>query len=319
MKYSNDLKKILWLKNITQKDVPTVGLKGANLGEMYNIVSVPNGFCLTVNAYDEFLESTNIKEEIFRKLNSFDINTEQLNTISSEIRALIDKQDVSNEIIKNVVENYKLLQNKYVAVRSSSTAEDLVNASFAGQYETYLNVKGENAIIEAIRNCWSSLFTSRAIFYRQKRGFKHEEVKISVIIQEMITSEKSGIISTATPTDQNKEEMIIESSYGLGKSIVSSQVEPDQYIIKKDSFEIININIGSKSIAIVKGENGENINIKTTKKQQDTQLLNTNEIKQLAKTAIKIEQHFKKPQNIEWAIWQEMIYILQARPITGLN
>ncbi|MFT4303059.1 MAG: PEP/pyruvate-binding domain-containing protein [Candidatus Woesearchaeota archaeon] len=306
---------ILWFKEIKAKDIPLVGGKGANLGEMFNLMPIPNGFCITVKAYEEFLQTTKIKSHIFKKLKNIDFNnTKSLDKLSKEIRENIKKQIIPKKIKEDIIKSYNELNNKYVAVRSSATAEDLPTASFAGQQDTYLNISGEKKLLEAIKNCWASLFTSRAIYYRHTNKFKHEDVKISVVVQEMIQSEKAGVMFTANPVNNKKTEMIIEGSYGLGESVVSGEVTPDTYIINKKPFEIIDISIGSKSTQITqKGKE------KVSKNKQEIQLLNAKEIEEFTKIGIDIESHYKKPQDIEWAIFNNKIYILQSRPITTLK
>lgn len=313
-------KNILWFKEIKAKNIVIVGGKGANLGEMFSIMPVPNGFCVTVEAYDDFLEKTSIKNKIVEILTKTKINdSKQLDKNSTKIREIITKQKIPDQIQKDITENYKKLGNGFVAVRSSATAEDLPSASFAGQQDTYLNIKGKEKVIDAVKRCWASLFTSRAIYYRETNKFKHEDVKISVVIQEMVDSEKAGVMFTANPVNNSKKEMIIEGSYGLGESVVSGSVTPDTYIINKKPFKIIDINIGSKDTAIIKGKDGKNKKVKISSIKQEKQLLDINQIKKLIELGIKIEQHYKKPQDIEWGINDKgKLFILQSRPITTL-
>ena len=310
---------ILWFKDISKKDLHSVGGKGANLGELFESMPIPKGFCITVDVFESFIEQTGLKEEIYGMLQGLDIKNQfDLDTFSAEIREKILNEEIQEDIKKEIIQNYKKL-GKYVAVRSSATAEDLPNASFAGQQDTYLNVKGEDEVIKAVKECWASLFNSRAIIYRETKGFNHDDVQISVIIQEMIDSEKAGVIFTVNPVNQNKNEMIIEGNYGLGETVVLGQVTPDTYTIMKTPFNILAINIGSKSVAILKGKDGKNVTIKVDEPHQKAQLLNEKELKGLVDLATKIEEHYKEPQDIEWGIVKKKIYILQSRPITTLN
>ncbi|MFT4297840.1 MAG: PEP/pyruvate-binding domain-containing protein [Candidatus Woesearchaeota archaeon] len=313
-------KNIFWLKEIKAKDITLVGGKGANLGEMFKIMPIPEGFCVTVEVYDNFLKKTNIKSKIFEILSKTTISdSKQLDANSRKIREIITKEKIPKQIADDISKNYNMLGNGFVAVRSSATAEDLPSASFAGQQDTYLNIKGKEKVIEAVKRCWASLFTTRAIYYREINKFKHEDVKISVVVQKMVEAEKAGVMFTANPVNNSRKEMIIEGSYGLGESIVSGSVTPDTYILGKKQFKIIEMNIGSKDTAIIKTKDGKSKKIKIPQAKQKKQLLNEKEIKQLAKLGIKIEQHYKYPQDIEWGIDSKgKIYILQSRPITTL-
>lgn len=313
-------KYILWFNEISKKDLPKVGGKGANLGEMFKIMPVPNGFCVTADAYALFMEETSLQEEVMAMLQALDIkDSRMLDERSEKIREMIKKENIPDDMKKEIAASYKKLNAKFVAVRSSATAEDLPTASFAGQQDTYLNISGEKEVINAVKSCWASLFTSRAIYYRETNKFNHNDVKISVVVQEMVQSEKAGVMFTVNPVNNNRSEMIIEGSYGLGESVVSGKVTPDTYTIKKTPFSILSINIGSKSTAIIQGKDGKNIEIETSRQQQDVQLLNEKELKELASLGMKIEQHYNIPQDIEWGISKKKVYILQSRPITTLR
>ena len=283
---------ILWLKDLNKSDIPIVGGKGANLGEVFDHFPVPTGFCVTVNCYKHFMNETMIGPHIHGLLDKLDVeNTEQLEKTSKEIRKLILKQKFPSDIKKEILTNYKKLKNKKVAVRSSATAEDLPTASFAGQQDTYLNTKGNKDLIKAIQKCWASLFTSRAIYYREKNNFKHRDVLIAVVIQEMIDAKYAGVMFTVDPV--NKKHILIEVVEGLGEALVSGQVTPNTYFMNKKTHKV--------------EEASEHFNF-------DTNLL----IK-ISKIGEKIEKHYKKPQDIELALDKNnKIYILQSRPITTL-
>ena len=228
--------------------------------------------------------------------------------------------EMPDDVKKEIVENYKKLKEKFVAVRSSATAEDLPTASFAGQQDTYLNVKGEKDLLESVRKCWASLFTSRAIYYRVINKFHHEKVLICVVVQEMIDSQKAGVLFTVNPVTGDRNEQIIEGSFGLGESVVSGQVTPDSYIVKKKPFEIKEITVNEKNIAFYRDkEKGHNKKVELDNLKANSQCLTEDEIKGLAELGIKIEEHYKKPQDIEWAVGPDKkLYILQSRPITTL-
>jgi pyruvate, water dikinase len=309
---------ILWFKDIKKKDILKVGGKGANLGEMFGIMPVPPGFCVTVKAYELFLEKTMIKQAILGMLSRLDIeDSEKLDAVAKSIRGMMLSKPLPDRLQKDISLAYAELKTGFVAVRSSATAEDLPTASFAGQQDTYLNICGAKEVVDAVKRCFVSLYTSRAIFYRHTNNFRQDQVKISVVVQKMIDSEKAGVIFTVNPVNKNHEELIIEGSYGLGESVVSGQVTPDTYIIKKKPFKVADMNIGSKSTAIVL-EGGKNKRIEITHEKQEARLLSEIELKRLTRIALEIEKHYGKPQDIEWAIEKEKVYILQSRPITTL-
>ncbi len=333
-------KEIVWLSELNKNDVSIGGGKGANLGEMFNIgLPVPPAFIVTSNAYKEFLERTNLQEKIISKIYSIDIeNTKLLEKTAKDIQEMIinskmplhlsekiidayENLEIDQEIIKNSTSNVlglikNLRELPYVAVRSSATTEDLESASFAGQQETFLNVKGNNNLIEAVKKCWASLFTARAIYYRSKKGFKHEKSFIAVIVQKMIESEKSGVTFSINPTDNNADEIVIEAVFGLGEGIVSGTIAPDRYVVDKNSLEIKDKFIVSKPIYLKRGKNNETVAADLPKEKQNESVLNDEEIKKLAEYAKKTEAHYKLPQDMEWAIESNKIYIVQTRPVT---
>ena len=238
---------------------------------------------------------------------------DNVDNISNKIKNLITKQAIPNKLRILILENYMKLDG-FVAVRSSAVAEDLKQASFAGQQASFLNVKGKY-LVKYIKECWASFYNSRAIIYRERNKFSHAP-SMAVVIQKMINAKKSGVIFTVNPVNKNKNEMIIESIFGLGEAIVSGIVTPDHYAIEKKNLKIVKEIINEKKIAIFRA-NGKNKTIKLDAKKANLKTLNFNELKQLAKEALKIEKYYKKPMDIEWAI-DDKLYILQARPITTL-
>ncbi|RMF55579.1 hypothetical protein D6745_01745, partial [Candidatus Woesearchaeota archaeon] len=289
-RYRPDL--IVWFREIDKSDIPLVGGKGANLGEMFSKFPVPNGFCVTVNAYKQFLDETGIGAHIHGLLDKVDVeNTSQLENTSKKIRELILKQEFPEGIKKEIIANYKKLKIKKVAVRSSATAEDLPGASFAGQQDTYLNVKGEKEVVRAVQKCWASLFTSRAIYYREKNNFRHRDVLISVVVQEMVNAKYAGVMFTVDPV--NKKYILIEVVEGLGEALVSGQVTPNSYFMDKKTHKV--------------REKTEHFSI-------DNKL-----IEEVSRIGEKIEKHYKCPQDIEFAFdSKHNLWITQARPITTL-
>ena len=237
-------KKIVDVNELHVEDVPFVGGKGANLGELTNAgFPVPEAFVLTTVAYDYFIEKSKIFEKIERELEGIDRNSDDsLTAASDRIRQLFEECEIPADLKKEIRSKYNLLFPKgktgFVAVRSSATAEDLPDASFAGQQETYLNVKDEEDLYDKIRKCWSSLFTARAIAYREKQGYSHSEVKLAVVVQRMVNSEFSGIMFTVDPNSGAKQ-IVIEAGYGLGEAIVGGEVTPDTYVVDKQKMEVV--------------------------------------------------------------------------------
>lgn len=341
-----DNKYLLWFDEIDKHDISLVGGKGANLGEMINAgFSVPYGFVVTANAYKLFLESHLLRPKIAALLSNLDYeNPNQLHQVSKTIKEMIFQASLPESLLHLITKYYELLperetriihrqkelltlfkkrirhlfQSPLLAVRSSATAEDLPNASFAGQQETFLNVKGETELILAIKKCWASLFNERAIYYRYQQKFDHNKVNIAVVVQRMVQSDKSGIAFTVDPLTGNKRLMIIEAIFGLGEYIVSGKVTPDHYEIDKKSFLILKKQTAYQKIKLVK-KGKENQEIKLTKKEGEKQKLTDEEILKIAITINEIEKHYYFPQDIEWAIEGDNLYIVQSRPITTLN
>ncbi|MFH1325531.1 MAG: phosphoenolpyruvate synthase [archaeon] len=329
---------IKWFSEISKNDVKTAGGKGANLGEMYNFkIPVPPGFAVTAQAYDYFIEKAGIKEKISKLLGEIEYsNTRQLDETTKKIRELVIKSEMPEEMRSEIVEAYETLnfewesdnktvndilkrmpENVFVAVRSSATAEDLEDASFAGQQETFLNIKGNENLIEAIKKCFASLFTSRATYYRQKKGFKHEETSLAVIVQKMVDSDKSGVIFSKDPSYKN-DNVIIEAVFGLGEGIVSGKITPDKYVVS-GGMEIIDEKIANKKIAITRNSGGEQTEVKLSNDKANSKVLKDGEIKKLAELSLKLEKHYQKPQDIEFAIEGDEIYIVQTRAITTVK
>ncbi len=314
------MENIIWFKDTNKNDVSKVGGKGANLGEMFSHFPIPNGFCITVHAYKQFISFNNLQDKIDEKLNKLDIeDSEQLENVSRKISELIMAGSIPENLNKVIIENYKKLDEWFVAVRSSATAEDLPNYSFAGQQATFLNVKGDDKVLWSVKECWASLFTSRAIYYREINNFEHSKVFISVVIQEMVNSEKAGVMFTVNPINKNQNEAIIEGSFGLGEMVVSGQVTPDNYIVSKNPLEIIKITINEKNTALYRNKEGDNEEITLDEYKANERVLSDKEIEALTNFGIKIEKHYGSPQDIEWAFSKSgEIKILQSRSITTL-
>lgn len=310
--------RVLWLEEIDRNDLPVVGGKAANLGELIRIgLPVPEGFVVDAKSFREFIERTGLKDKIYPLLNSIDIEkTKELIAVSEKIREMIEKEEMPKEVEKEIREAYRKLGEVYVAVRSSATAEDLPEASFAGQQETYLNVFGEDEVVEKVKKCWSSLFTPRAIYYRVQHGFKHEDVSIAVIIQRMINSEKSGVMFTSHPVTGEKK-CIIEAVFGLGEAIVSGAVTPDTYVYDRVRRKLEEVKIGEKKFMLIR-KDGKTVKVDLSDKMNQ-KVLEDCEILKLVEFGELIEEHYGKPQDVEWTIENGQIYVVQTRPITTIK
>ncbi|HNU76388.1 MAG TPA: phosphoenolpyruvate synthase [bacterium] len=309
---------VLWFKDINKNDIPLVGGKGANLGEMVKAgIPVPDGFVVTAKAYFDFINSTSIKKKIMTELSGLDVDdSDKLMEASEKIKTAILQADMPKELTEEIKEFYLELSgenDKYVAVRSSATAEDLPEASFAGQQESFLEIKGWKSVVSHVQKCWASLFTARAIFYREENKFSHLKVGIAVPVQLMCQSDVSGIMFTVNPVTNNQDEVSVEAAYGLGQPIVSGEITPDQYVVSKKSKKITNRTVVSQDWQLTI-EGKTNISAKFKKKQK----LTNSQIVELAKIGMKIEEHYGRPQDIEYGIEKGRILIVQSRPVTTL-
>lgn len=300
------MKYIRRFQEIRKEDVPIVGGKGANLGEMFNAgLPVPDGFCVTGDAFDEYM-----------KRNGFD---QQASAYSETLRSEIAAGQFWAALEQEIAECYATLgQNMRVAVRSSATAEDLPEASFAGQQETYLNVVGKEPLMTAIKKCFASLYSARAVTYRKQANFDAVKVSLAVVIQKMVESEVSGVLFTADPVSQNPDQMMLNASWGLGEAIVSGKVTPDIYIYSKKHKRIADQKLGGKDILICYSATGIEER-KTPLEQKSRFCLNDKQALEVFEMGQKVEQHYGSPQDIEWAISDNILYLLQSRPITTLN
>ncbi|MBL7124667.1 MAG: phosphoenolpyruvate synthase [Dehalococcoidales bacterium] len=318
-------KAIVWFNEVTKKDVPTVGGKGANLGEMTNAnIPVPTGFIVTANAYFDFLKKSELTDKIRNLLQPLDPgNSKQLQQIAAEIKQLILDAAMSPELAKEIQEAYSKMGRGLVAVRSSATAEDLPEASFAGQQSTFLNVQGGKEVVAAVQECWASLFEARAIFYRVQQGFDHLKVGIAVPVQKMVQSEASGVMFTLEPVTSDKSKIAIEAVLGLGEMIVSGDVTPDTYIVSKDGLKISSKKIAQQEWKLIRSKEsknkGANIKVLLTPEEQAQQKISDDDIITLAKLGKQLEDHYQFPQDIEWAKEDKTIFIVQTRPVTTIK
>jgi pyruvate,water dikinase len=336
-------KLIVWFDEVDKGDIPLVGGKGANLGEMtQNSFPIPYGFILTANAYFEFLNFNRLMPKIKSFLSSLNVeNPVELHQVSLHIREIIENGEIPESLAKKIIYFYEHLRLKeekkplnfwhltthkihhlyhppLVAVRSSATAEDLPDASFAGQQETYLNIAGETHLLKIIKKCWASLFTERAIFYRQTKKFDHFKVGLAVVVQRMVQSEKSGIAFSIDPVNNDKNKIVIEAIFGLGEYIVSGKVTPDHYEVDKKTLVITKKEIKRQTVKLVKsGLHNQEVNL--SKAEGYLQKLTDEEIIKVALLVRDIEKHYYFPQDIEWAMEKGKVFIVQARPVTTVG
>lgn len=339
---------VLDFQEIKKEDVMTAGGKGANLGEMTAAgITVPGGFVVTADAYKAFIKENHLEEMFRKELTEAGNDEAKLLDAAKKFRHAISKGKLPEEVEKTVREKYAQLgEQARVAVRSSATAEDLPDASFAGQQETYLNVRGAEAVLTQIRNCYASLWGNRAVCYRSNQGYDQLSVALAVVIQKMVESEKAGVLFTVNPINRNPDEMQINASYGLGESVVSGKVTADSYLCDKQG-KVKSCQIGSKETQIIyadtqgtaatanaqctpddvitsdaqktPGDTAATKEVAVSEKMQKARCLNDEEIAVLCAEALRIEKHYGCPMDIEWAIAGGSVYILQARAITTLH
>lgn len=328
------LKYIKFFNELTIKDVPQVGGKNASLGEMYRKltkqgIKVPNGFATTAAAYDYFMEGAGLKNEIRKILKGLDTgNMDDLTKRGEKVRKTILASELPGDLKKEIEIAYKQLSKDYkvtnvdVAVRSSATAEDLPDASFAGQQDTYLNVQGVDFVVDAVKRCVASLFTNRAISYRVDKGFDHFKIALSAGVQKMARSDKgsSGVMFSIDTESGFQNTVLINSIYGLGENIVQGKVNPDEFYFFKPTEAIISRKLGKKKLRMIYNKDPKNPvkDINVPLKDQLKYSINDEQIKQLGKWAVEIEKHYGRPMDMEWALdgVDKQLYIIQARPET---
>jgi len=325
-------KDIVWINEVDKDDVGIVGGKGANLGEMTSFgLPMPNGFIVTASAYFQFLKENNLEKVIQQEIKEIDLEKpEAINRASQRIKKVIEDGRMSEDLAKKIIFTYDklggLLKQALVAIRSSATAEDLPTASFAGQQETFLNVKGETNVVKRVQDCWASLFTPRAIFYREENKFDHLKVGIAVVVQEMIGADVSGVMFTIDPVTHEKNRIVIEAIYGLGELIVQGELIPDRYVVDRKSLDIISRDVAKQTIQLTKvGSLNKqslllrNKRTRVPKSLQTKRKLTDKQIIELAKLGKKIHQHYFFPQDIEWTLVKNKFHIVQTRPVTTIK
>lgn len=308
---------VKFFKELSMNDVSIAGGKGASLGEMTKVkIPVPNGFVVLSNAFDRFIEETNLKTEIEAALDK--VNTEAMHTVelaSEKIQALILGEEMPEDLKQEILSSHKELDSKFVAVRSSATSEDSIDAAWAGQLNSYLNTT-EKDLMNKVKHCWASLFTPRAIFYRFEKKLHDTHISVAVVVQKMIHSEKSGIAFSVHPVTEDYNQMIIESGFGLGEAIVSGSITPDSYILSKKPLEITEQHESEQTRALFKGPDG-GVEWKDIDGSESS--LSEEEVLKLSKIILNVENHYKFPVDVEWAYEKGKFYIVQSRPITTLK
>ena len=325
---------IKWFDEIGKEDVGIVGGKGANLGELTNFgLPVPPGFCVTASGYTKFIKYAELDEVVKLLMEAVDVeDVDELTNASKEIQTKIKEKEFDPELKEEILSAYREfsenigVKDPEVAVRSSATAEDLPDASFAGQQDTYLHISGEEELLNHIRDCFASLWTSRAIYYREKQNYDHFDVALSVVIQKMVNSEKSGVMFTANPINNSKDEMMINASYGLGEAVVSGIVTPDEYIIDKKTKKVIEKNIAEKEYMVIKNKDGVGTRVVNVKDilgadAVKAEALSPKELDTLVERGLKVEKLYGSVQDTEWGFDRDTkeFYFLQSRPITTLG
>lgn len=312
---------ILWFDEISHRDIKDVGGKGANLGELVKAgLPVPRGFVVASAAYFDFIRLFKIDVLIKKELTKLNPeNTKALNRAAAKIQAIILEKKLPAVLASEIENNYlKLIDNEHLAmaIRSSATAEDLPNFSFAGEQASFLNVAGAANVVLAVKKAWASLFSPRAIYYRAVNKFNHLKVGIAVIVQQMVASQKAGVLFTINPVNRRQDEMVIEAALGLGEVVVAGQVTPDRFVLAKDNLKVKWQEIHPQEWLLA-SKDDKNRHLRVPENKRDKPKLLPLEIKNLARLGKKIERYYKKPQDTEWAIDEKgKIFFVQSRPVT---
>ena len=310
---------VLWLDDIGSDDLETVGGKAASLGELHGAdLPVPPAFVVTASTYRAFIEESGIETELFETVDVDAEDSSELAEAAADAQQLITETPLPAPVREEILAAYDNLgENASVAVRSSATAEDLPGASFAGQQDTYLNVTRED-LLDYVRDCWASLFTQRALYYRQEQGFAHDVVDIAVVVQRMVEADKSGVMFTSHPST-GESVVTVEAAWGLGEAVVSGAVTPDNYVIERETGDIREETVAEKKVMHVRDEEtGETVERPVPEDRRGRRVLDDQELADLVALGEEIERYYGQPQDVEWAI-DDGIYLLQSRPITTID
>jgi pyruvate,water dikinase len=312
---------VLWLEDVTRADVATAGGKGANLGELARAgFPVPPGFVITAGAYLHAMEEGGVRDELRQLAAAVDPDDpDALRTTSRDLEELVRKAGIGGELRRFIVDAYhRLPAGEPVAVRSSATAEDAAGTSFAGMHSTFTNVTGDDALLESVVDCWASMAGERALAYRAGQGIAGEPA-IAVVVQVMVDSERSGVMFSADPATGDRARVVVEAAFGLGEVVVGGQVEPDTYVVAKDGPRLLHARVGHKQLAIRRGPDGRDQRVELTPGEAERRVLSGDEALELARLAIRVEEHYGTPQDMEWAIAGGRTWLVQSRPITTLE
>ncbi|MCZ7393312.1 MAG: phosphoenolpyruvate synthase [Candidatus Methanoperedens sp.] len=316
---------VIWLEEVGKEDIAIVGGKGASLGEMLRAeLPVPTGFAVTAQAFRRFIDENGISDELFSSLEVDVDDANELREAEKKAKKIIMGAKIPEDIEKSIRSKYKELCKRegnqaFVAVRSSATAEDLPDASFAGQQDTFLNIKGEQNVIEAVKKCWASLYGARAIYYRVKQGFDHSKVNLCAVVQIMVDAEKAGVLFSSHPST-GEPLTIIEGAWGLGETVVSGAVSPDYYVVDKLTKKITERKVAIKNVMHAKDpRTGKTIEIPVPEDKKNAKVLDDDEILKLVELGEVVEELYGTPQDVEWAIKNKEIFMLQSRPITTIK
>jgi len=312
-----------WFDELPEENIGHVaGGKGASLCRLHrNGFPVIEGFIVCADAFRSFMEENRLFEKVFAKLDAIDWDSSaSLAETGETVRDWLLNAPMPDAIADLLINNYKKLgSNAPVAVRSSGTAEDLDDASFAGQQETFLYVIGEKDIIHYVKACWASLYNDSAIFYRRQKKFSEREISIAVVVQRMVNSEKAGVVFSANPINKDRDTVMIEGAWGLGEGVVQGLVNPDNYLIKKGTYQVEMEHVAEKEVMIVrKGEKGGVLEVEVPEHLRNVPVLTEDQRNKLVDLAVAAEKFYGKPQDLEWALEGDKIYLLQSRPITTL-
>ncbi len=315
-----DMELIREFKKLDKNDAALAGGKGASLGEMTQAgIPVPPGFVLLAEAFEHFLAETDLGVEIDSTLHT--VKHEEIHTVekaSEKIQSLILAAKMPTDIATAVKKEFKKLGAKFVAVRSSATAEDSASAAWAGQLDTYLNTT-EKDLLKNVQRCWASLFTPRAVFYRFEKALHKTKISVAVVVQKMVESEVSGIAFSVHPVTEDRNQLIIEAGFGLGEAIVSGQITPDSYVVEKNPRRIIDANVSTQERGLFRKSGGGNVWEDIPASEGSSQKLSETQILELSALILHIEKHYGFPCDIEWAFESGKFYITQSRPITTLK
>jgi pyruvate,water dikinase len=318
---------IRWFEDLSAADTDLVGGKGANLGELTSFgIPVPPGFVITAEAFEAFLERSGLRREILDQVEALDVDdTEALTRAAAELQRKVQDAPLPEELARAVASAYRELSRRceaeqpFTAVRSSATAEDMPGTSFAGMNETFLNVRGDEDLLDAARRCWMSLYGARVLFYRRKQGIAEEKMAIAVVVQAMIDSEAAGVMFTVNPANGDRRVLVIEGAFGLGDTVVSGSVSPDHWEVSKDTLEITRERLAVKHVMAFRDESGRNQRRELSPEEARRSCLPHGVVKEIARLGRSIEEHYGTPQDIEWAVVDGRVSIVQSRPVTAMG